>query len=63
MSAAEIIAEIQALPREEQLRVAEYVSRELLVTTEAPPKAAMSFEDAAAEVFTEYRDLLSRLAK
>lgn len=59
MSAAEIIEHIRALPREEQAQVVDLIAREF-----APEHIRRkNFADASAEVFTEYRDVLAKLAK
>lgn len=48
---------IKGLPAEEQVRVVAFVRREL-----SQPGPTESFQEASAEVFTEYRDLLAKLA-
>lgn len=62
MSAVEVIEQIRALPREERARVVEFVTTELANLRDEPVRK-MSFEAASNEVFSEYGDLLSRLAK
>jgi len=62
MSAAEIIEQIRALPREEQKQVADFVAREF-ATPNSNSERKKSFEEASGEVFSEYRDLLAKLAK
>ena len=64
MSAVEIIEQIRALPKTEQAIVADFLSQEL--APPAPDSAQgkkLTFEEAADEVFSEYHELLSRLAK
>jgi hypothetical protein len=62
MSAAEVIEQIRALSSEERALVVEFVKHELPSLEEGPARK-ISFEDASKEVFTEYPDLLSKLAK
>lgn len=62
MSAVEVIEQIRALPSEERARVVEFVTKELPALG-AESIRKMSFEEASKEVFSEYGDLLSRLAK
>lgn len=61
MSAAEVIEQIRALPKAEQALVAKFVLTEL--PGDVPRTRVMddkTFEAASEEVFTEYRELLSR---
>jgi hypothetical protein len=64
MSAQEIIEQIQALPAEEQQKVAAYVvtlsqSRETGASSDIRP----GFDEMAGEVFDRYDELFRELAK
>jgi hypothetical protein len=64
MSAAEVIEQIRALPREEQAQVREFVTKELAV--EGGRSGVMddaTFDKAQEYVFNNYKELLRRLAQ
>ncbi len=65
MSAAEVIAEIKKLPRQEREEVVSFVSTNQSKLIEDPQKAkmAVSFDEAAEAVFAKHDELLRRLAQ
>ena len=61
MSAAEIIEQIRALPQEEREQVVRFLRED--AATNPGKGRKKSFEEASEEVFSEYGDLLAKLAK
>lgn len=65
MSAAEVIEQIKQLPREEQVKVAEFVHAAEVSGELQPPDRQVSsdFKRVAKEVFTNNADLFRKLAQ
>jgi hypothetical protein len=64
MSAAEIIEQIRALPREEQKQVANFVSSQISLSTDEPRMMdRATFDQAKNYVFENYGTLLKKLAE
>lgn len=59
MSAAEVVELIRNLPKKERDEVVALVAREFAT----PKNGGKTFDEASQEVFSEYPDLLAKLAK
>jgi len=63
MSAREIIRLIDALPEGEFVEVLAFVEAKKSAVAQQASASRLSFQDAKKHVFTQYGDLLERLAK